>query len=238
MRLKKTLKISAGILIILTIISLLFFGYLYVKYDEELPLGQEGEQAEILAIKMLDALDYEAYQKTKYIEWTFRNKHHYKWEKDKKTCSVYWKDYKVVLNFNNPENSKAYVHNFNVNNEQKEELIAKALKYFYNDSFWLVAPYKIYDSGTERRLVNLPNGEKALLVTYTSGGVTPGDSYLWKFNSTGKPISFKIWSSSLPFKGIDASWNNWTTTESSAQLPTLHKILFMTIDMGKIKGTN
>ena len=238
MRLKKILKIIVGTLIFLTLPSLLFIGYLFFKYDEDLPHGIEGEQAEILAVKMLDALDYVAYQKTNYIEWTYRNKHHYKWEKDKKICSVYWKEYKVVLNFNDIENSKAYVHNFNVNNEQKDELITKALNYFNNDSFWLVAPYKIYDAGTERRLVTLENGDKALLVTYTSGGTTPGDSYLWKLNTLGKPISFKMWASVIPFKGLEASWSDWITTESGALLPTHHKYLFLGLDMGEVKGEN
>ena len=238
MKYKKTLKIIAGLVIFITLPSLLFIGYLYFKYDEDLPHGKQGEQAEILAVKMLDALDFTAYQKTNYIEWTFRNKHHYKWEKDKNICSVYWKEYKVVLHFNAIENSKTYVHNFNVNNEQKDELITKAISYFNNDSFWLVAPYKIYDAGTERRLVALENGDKGLLVTYTSGGDTPGDSYLWLFDENGKPKSFKMWTSLLPLQGIEASWSNWITTESGAQLPKFHNLLFFDLDMGEVKGTN
>jgi hypothetical protein len=234
---KKILKITLGALILLTLPSLLFIGYLFIKYDEELPHGIEGEPAEIVAVNMLDALDYEAYQKTNYIEWTYRNKHHYKWEKAKKTCAVYWKEYKVVLNFNAIESSKAYVHNFAVSTEQREALVAKALSYFYNDSFWLVAPYKIYDRGAERRLVTLDNGNKALLVTYTSGGETPGDSYLWLLDASGKPVSFKMWASVIPFKGLEFSWSDWTTTESGAQLPTAHRYFFFGLDMGEVKGT-
>ena len=235
-KLKKLLKIIAGVVIFLTLPSLLFIGYLFFKYDEDLPHGVEGEQAEILAVKMLDALDYVAYQKTNYIEWTYRNKHHYKWEKEKNICAVYWKEYKVVLNFNDLENSKAYVHNFSVNNKQKEELVEKAISYFYNDSFWLVAPYKIYDKGSERRIVTLENGDKTLLVTYTSGGDTPGDSYLWKFDALGKPASFKMWAEKIPLKGLEASWSDWVTTESGAQLPTGHNYLFLGVDMGEVKG--
>lgn len=236
-RFKKIIKITVGALIFLTLPSLLFVGYLFLKYDEALPHGIEGEPAEIVAVNMLDALDYEAYQKTNYIEWTYRNKHHYKWEKAENTCAVYWKEYKVVLNFNAIESSKAYVHNFAVNIEQREELIAKALKYFYNDSFWLVAPYKIYDRGTERRLVTLENGDKALLVTYKSGGETPGDSYLWLLDAEGKPVGFKMWASIIPFKGLEVSWNDWIITESGAQLPASHKYLFFGVDMGEVKGS-
>ena len=237
MRYKKTLKIIAGIIVFITLPSLLFFGYLFFKYDEDLPHGIQSVEAETLAVKMLDALNYEAYKKTNYIEWTFKSKHHYKWEKDKKICTVYWKDYKVVLYLNQLENSKVYVHNFSVKGEKEKELLEKAIKYFNNDSFWLVAPYKIFDTGTERRLVNLKNGEKALLITYTSGGSTPGDSYLWKFDTKGKPKSFKMWVSSLPLKGVEASWDHWITTKSGAQLPNFHKIMFLGLEMGEVKGT-
>lgn len=237
MRLKKTLKIIAGVIVFITLPSLLFFGFLYFKYDEDLPHGNQGVDAEILAVKMLDALDFEAYKKTNYIEWTFRNKHHYKWEKDKKICTVYWKDYKVVLHLNAIENSKVYVHNFSVKGEIEQELLEKAIDYFNNDSFWLVAPYKIFDEGTERSLVTLDNGDEALLVTYTSGGSTPGDSYLWLLNDDGKPKSFKMWASVIPLQGVEASWDDWITTKSGAQLPSFHKILFLGLEMGEVKGT-
>ncbi len=237
MKYKKTFKIIAGIIVFITLPSLLFIGFLYFKYDEDLPNGQQGVEAEALAVKMLDALDFTAYKKTNYIEWTFRNKHHYKWEKDKNICTVYWKDYKVVLHLNEIENSKVYVHNFSVKGDVEKELLEKALEYFNNDSFWLVAPYKIYDPGTERRLIILENGDKGLLVTYTSGGSTPGDSYLWKLDALGKPMSFKMWASVMPLKGLEASWSDWVKTESGAQLPTLHKYLFFGLDMGEVKGT-
>lgn len=237
MRLKKILKIIAGVVIFLTLPSLLFFGFIYLKYSEDLPQGKQGIEADALANKMLDALDYEAYKNTNYLEWTFKNKHHYKWDKANNICTVFWKEYKVVLHPDAPENNKAYVHNFSVTGEQKNELLEKAIVYFNNDSFWLVAPYKVFDPGTERRLVMLENGSNALLVTYTSGGTTPGDSYLWEFDTTGKPVSYKMWTSLLPIDGLEASWRDWTTTESGAQLPTFHKLLVLGLDMGDVKGT-
>ncbi|MBE9490411.1 MAG: hypothetical protein IMY67_08980 [Bacteroidetes bacterium] len=237
MKLKKTLKIIAGVIVFITLPSLLFFGYLYFKYDEDIPQGKQGVEAEILAVKMLDALDFTAYKKTNYLEWTFKNKHHYKWEKDKNICTVYWKDYKVILHLNNVAQSKVYVHSFIVKGETEKELLEKAIDYFNNDSFWLVAPYKIFDKGVERRLVTLNNGDDALLVTYTSGGSTPGDSFLWILDDNGKPTSFKMWTSLLPLQGVEASWSDWITTKSGAQLPSFHKILFLGLEMGDVKGT-
>ncbi len=236
MNIKKALKITAGVVIFLTLPSLLLFCGLYLKYNEDLPTGIQGEQADALANKMLNALDYKAFESTNYLEWTFKKSHHYKWKKSDSTSHVYWKEFKVDLSLNNYSNSKAYVHNFKVDGDQAEELTKTAVKYFNNDSFWLVAPYKVFDRGTERRLVKLDNGEQALLVTYTTGGSTPGDSYLWMFDNTGKPKSFKMWTSLLPIQGLEASWNDWITTESGAQLPTFHKLLFIGLELRDVKG--
>jgi len=238
MKIKKTLKIIAGVIAFLTIPSLLFFGVLHLKYNEDLPTGVQGKQADALAYKMLSALDYEAFKETNYLEWTFKRRRHYKWQKNENSCDVYWKEFKVDLDLNDYSKSKAYVHSFKVDGDQADKLTNKAVKYFNNDSFWLVAPYKVFDNGVERSLVTLENGEQSLLVTYTSGGSTPGDSYLWILDKNGKPNSFKMWTSLLPINGLEASWNDWTTTESGAQLPTFHKLLFMGLELNDVKGTN
>lgn len=235
MKLKKRIKIILGIVIFFTLPSLLYFGYIYLKYHDDLPIGIEGQEADNLAIKMLEALDYEAYQKTKYIEWTHRNRTRYHWDKVNNICTVTWKDFKVDLHLKFPERSKAYIHSFNVINEQRDELVQKAINYFNNDSFWLAAPYKVFDEGVVRKLVKY-EGKDALLVTYTSGGSTPGDSYLWILDNNYKPIKWKMWTSLLPIDGLEASWSDWTTTQSGAQLPTFHKVLMLGIEMDHIKG--
>lgn len=237
MRIKKTLKIVGGLIVFLTLPSLLFFGFLHFKYHEDLPTGIKGEQADILANKMLEALDYKAYEATNYLEWTFKGRHHYKWQKDENICEIYWKEYKVKAHLNDTSKSKAYVHNFEIRGPQRAELLTKAIAYFNNDSFWLVAPYKVFDPHVERSIVKQEDGEDALLVTYNSGGSTPGDSYLWILDNDGKPNSYKMWTSILPIDGLPASWSDWTTTESGAQLPTHHRLLFLGLDMGEVKGT-
>ena len=120
-----------------------------------------------------------------------------------------------------------------------KELIKTAEKYFNNDSFWLVAPYKIFDSGTERRIVEYENKD-ALLITYTSGGSTPGDSYLWILNEKYIPTSFKMWTSIIPIGGVSGSWSDWKVTESGIKLPTKHilSLFDMEINMGEVKAYN
>ncbi|WP_418603800.1 hypothetical protein [Hwangdonia sp.] len=234
---KKIFKIVTGVIIFLTLPSILFFGFVFFKYNEDLPTGIQGEKADALAYKMLESLNYEAYKNTNYIEWTFKKRHHFEWKKSENRCDVFWKEYRVNLNLQDYALSKVYVHSFKMKGDMAEGLIEEAIKIFNNDSFWLVAPYKVFDEGVERRLVKLDNNEEALLVTYTTGGTTPGDSYLWLFDEAGKPKSFKMWTSLLPIDGLEATWSDWTTTESGAQLPTFHKLLVIGIEMGVVKGT-
>lgn len=233
---KRILKIIAGIIIFFTLPSLLFFGFIYFKYNEDLPTGKTGIQADALATKMLKALNEEAYLNTDYLEWTFTNKHHYKWYKTNNTCEVSWDQITVILDFANSNNSKVFAGQQEYNGVEKQDYINKAHHYFNNDSFWLVAPYKVFDTGVERRLVKTEEDKDALLVTYTSGGTTPGDSYLWHFDDTGKPKSYQMWVDILPIEGLEATWNNWITTQSGAMLPTSHKLLILDIDMGDVKG--
>lgn len=232
---KKVLKIIGGLIIFFTLPSLLFFAFMYFKYNEELPSGEQGELADALAIKMLEALDHEAYEATDYIEFTFKNRHHYNWYKSDNTCEVYWKNVRVDLDISKLENSKVFISDIPYDGIETRDYIQKALDYFNNDTFWLVAPYKVFDDGVERRLVKTVEGKDALLVTYTSGGSTPGDSYLWHLDQNGKPISYQMWVDILPIEGLEATWSDWTTTTTGAQLPTFHKLLVLGLEIDDIK---
>ena len=222
---------------VLILLAVGIFAYAYIKYNEDIPQGITGEAADELAQKMLNALDFDAFESTSYLEWTFRNKNHYQWDRAKGNCHVNWKEYKVVLSFNESIPHKAYVHNFAVYDDQAEELIEKAISYFNNDSFWLAAPYKVFDEGVIRQLIKRPDGSEALLVTYTKGGSTPGDSYLWLLKESGEPYAFKMWTSIIPVPGMEASWDSWIRAESGALLPDKHRLLFLNLSLGDVKGS-
>ena len=121
------------------------------------------------------------------------------------------------------------------NAEKKEEFIRAAEAKFNNDSFWLVAPYKVFDAGVERRLVKINKDENALLVTYTSGGTTPGDSYLWYLDKNHRPVGFEMWVDIIPIGGVHASWDQWKKTRNGAYLPLSHQVLFLDLLIDKLK---
>lgn len=229
---KKFLKITGTIII-------LIFGFGFVYYiinNEDLPVGKTGKEADALAIKMFNAINHEAFENTEILEWSFRNAHFYKWYKQEYKVEVSWDENKVILHTKDNSKSEVFIDNKKVENK---EILQKAIDYFNNDSFWLVAPFKIFDAGTERSIVKHENKD-ALLITYTSGGSTPGDSYLWILDDNYFPTAYKMWTSIIPIGGVSGSWSDWKKTEAGIKLPIKHTLsLFgMEIPMGDVKAYN
>ena len=222
---KKFLKVL-GVLIVLLIVVI---GVYYVANNESLPEGTQGKEADELAMKMVTAMNKDAFEATEIIEWSFRGKNSYKWKKQEGLVEVSWDNNKVTLNLEDHSKSTG----------GSPEILQTALDYFNNDSFWLLAPYKVFDEGVERRLVDY-EGNQALLVTYKSGGSTPGDSYLWFIDENGLPTSYKMWVSIIPIGGVGATWSDWKQTDSGIKLPTRHElsIMGMELDMGDVKAYN
>ncbi|AUC14601.1 hypothetical protein BTO06_05375 [Tenacibaculum sp. SZ-18] len=221
-----------GVLVVLLVITFLV---IFFSKNEALPTGNKGEKAEELAQKMLSAINHEAFENAELLEWSFRGTNSYKWYKQQGKVEVSWNENKVILNTNFPEQSEVYVKGQKVTNN---ELITKAQAYFNNDSFWLIAPHKIMDNGVERSIVKV-NNKDALMVTYTSGGTTPGDSYLWMLNENYFPTSYKMWTKIIPIGGVEATWSDWKDTEAGFKLPTRHtaNLFDLSIDMGNPKAS-
>lgn len=214
---KKSLKIAA--IIILILISALF-GFLYFA-SEPLPVGQQGIKAEELTDKIQAAINQKAWDTTAAISFTFRGKHHYLWDKKRSLVQVEWENKKVLYHTQTLE-GKAYENNSKLSNSKKTDAIKKANDYFNNDSFWLIAPFKLRDPGTIRSIV-MQDQQEALMVTYASGGSTPGDSYVWLLDQNYLPKAWRMWVSIIPVGGIETSWEDWKTFQNNLKIATTHK---------------
>jgi hypothetical protein len=74
------------------------------------------------------------------------------------------------------------------------------------------------------------------LVTYKSGGVTPGDSYLWKADAEGLPLSVQMWVKIIPIGGLEFGWDNWQELPSGAMIGSRHKSKLFTTELTDIKS--
>lgn len=213
---KKILKLLGIIIVIL--FALLTIGYLVL--DKPLPKGTPGAEADALAEKMLEALNFEAWENTETVSWTFRGGHRYEWNKSEDLVTVSWDEHEVILN--TVTESGVVSNGQNYSFQEANELVETATGFFNNDSFWLCAPYKVFDPGAERNVVELENGEQGLMVTYTSGGSTPGDSYLWLLDEQNRPKAVKMWVQILPIGGLEFTWENYIPLSSGAMLAKDH----------------
>ncbi|MBQ4819170.1 hypothetical protein [Aquimarina sp. MMG016] len=234
-KLFKILKILVLSIIALIIIAL---ATLYFSLNEKLPEGQSGAEADQFALKIQEAVQHDKYMETDYLQWTFRNKNHYLWNRKSNVVEVTIGEVMVKLDLNNPYKSSIYENGAMTVSTEDNTIIENALANFNNDSFWIVAPHKLFDPGVTRKLVTLEDGSKGLLVTYSSGGTTPGDSYLWKVDQNYLPTSYQMWVSIIPIGGIEATWEGWTTTESGAYLAPEHKLLGFGIPISNLRAWN
>ena len=228
---KRFLRISgsviAFVLLVLTVI--------WWMADEKEPKGSSGEAADLMAQKMMAAVNKPAWDSTAYVQWTFRGEHAFLWDKERHIVQVDWEPYRVLLDINNIK-GKAYQEDKELPAEQAKPLVMEAWEYFCNDSFWLNAVVKAFDPGTERSLVTLKDGRQGLKVAYSQGGVTPGDSYVWILDENHRPTSWKMWVSIIPVDGMEFTWDKWDTLSTGPVVSTFHQSSILDLDISEVKA--
>ncbi len=211
---KRLLKIIAWTLGILLLGGTI--GYLVL--DKKLPEGVEGAEAEALADKMLAAINKPAWDTLGALEYTyFKGGHHILWDKKRNLVDVKWGDNHVLAD-PSAMTGLAWEDGKPLSGEDANKIVQKGITWFWNDTFWLAAPFKAKDLGTVRKTVTNDDGSKSLLVTYSSGGRTPGDSYLWHLDANGLPIAWQFWVKVLPIGGVRLGWEDWQTLPGGAKL--------------------
>ncbi|MCI4669145.1 MAG: hypothetical protein MRZ79_13500 [Bacteroidia bacterium] len=213
---KKTLKIAGIFVLIFTIVGIVVYAQ-----SDPLPEGIEGKEADDFAKKMMAAVNSSAWDSTEIIKWSFGGRRKHVWDKKRHLAEVKWGKKRVLINLSTKD-GLAYKDGELQEGEAKAKLLEDAWKAWVNDAFWLNPVVKCFDDGVSRKLIKMKDGSEALLVSYSSGGVTPGDSYLWEVGPDFKPVSWKMWVGIIPVKGIKVGWSDWKQTESGAWIAETH----------------
>ncbi|RMG75807.1 MAG: hypothetical protein D6722_00325, partial [Bacteroidetes bacterium] len=212
----------------------LILGAIAWYLHEPRPSGQSGPEADALARRMMAAVDCAAWDSLPAVAWTFAGQHDHLWDKERHLARVQWGTNEVLLDIN-AKTGIARVEGQEVTGEQKASLIDQAWKFWVNDAFWLNPVCKAFDPGTSRSLVPQPEGDAALMVSYSSGGATPGDAYLWHLGPDDRPEAWQMWVSVIPTGGMRSSWDNWQQLPGGAWVATSHE-MGVTLALTDVRG--
>lgn len=215
---------------------LLFLGLAYLAETEPRPQLQPSAGADNLARAMLSAVHQQAWLDTGAVRWTFRGQHEHLWDRRRQLERVRWDHVEVLLDLTTRK-GRAWRKDKEVLGADRDKLLQKAWGFWINDSFWLNPVVKLFDDGTSRGLVDVEGDGRGLLVQYSSGGVTPGDAYLWILGPDDLPTRWKMWTSNLPIGGMEATWEGWTELASGALVATKHKLALARVDLTDVAGT-
>jgi hypothetical protein len=151
--------------------------------------GFDQEGSDSLAIVWADAVmraqgGREAWDNTRYISWNFFGNRELLWDKQTGRVRIEVpKENNIYLININDEQGRVQVAGQEITDEQeRKEWIEKGKQIWVNDSYWLVMPYKLKDSGvtlTHAGKDTMPGGKEAevLELRFEEVGFTPQNKY-------------------------------------------------------------
>ena len=205
--------------LVLGIVAVVIFAY---SASDPRPVGRPGPKADALARAFEAAVDKEAWDRTGAVRWSFFDQHHYVWDRTRGLVEIRWGDSRALFRTDD-RTGRVWTDGVEQSAEDAQEALRTAYAYWINDSFWLNPLVKLFDPGVERSLVRLDDGREALLASYTSGGVTPGDAYLWIPGEDGLPVAWRMWVQIIPVGGIEVTWEGWVELATGAKVATQHE---------------
>lgn len=180
---------------------------------------KKQEKPEDLALKITAATGQKHWSEIQSIAWLFMERRNFFWEPSSDRLLMDYDGRIVGINVKQPEIGWVMTAEGLLEGQEKEEGLAFAYSAFCNDSFWLNAPGKLFDPGVE-----LSFEASGLMANYTSGGVTPGDAYLWFVNEQGLPDSVRMFvSDESPDTGFVVTWENYADL-NGLQIAQTHRM--------------
>lgn len=195
------------------------------------PLPTPTQPGEQLATKIEQSINKKAWEQTGIISWNFAGAQHI-WDKERELHS-YTRGNNTVLH---SLAGKGGIH-LNKGKEQNnpQKWVQKAYNAWINDSFWLNPLVKFRDDGVKLKTM-IYEDEEVLTVHYSSGGNTPGDTYMWYTDKNHRPKMWRMWVSVVPIGGAATSWEGWTQLSTGAWIATQHKAGPVTLELSAVQG--
>lgn len=200
-------------------------------------------KADSVALRLLKAHGADAFASAPYLRFNFgvdtpqgqQVVARHLWDRSTGEYRVEWatgpdSNYVALVNVRNVENQRpegtVYLNGTELTGSAAQSAREQAYGRFINDTYWLLAPLKVYDPGVNRQYAadSSTAEHEGLRLTFGEVGLTPGDTYwLYVSNETGR---LDRWSMHL--QGMDAdeaprsyTWTDYVTLEAPAGDVTL-----------------
>ncbi len=133
-----------------------------------------------------------AWDATRCISWNFFGARTLLWDKYTGQCRIEWKkrDLKVIINVNTGKGKVAMDGIEQTNPDTLAKYLDAGKRAWINDSYWLLMPFKLKDSGVTLKYLGAAQTEKGataelLQMTFAGVGVTPENKYhVWVDQTT------------------------------------------------------
>lgn len=202
-----------------------------------IPAGKPGPEADRLAREMAAAVDGEAWNKTGAVRWRFASRTRHLWDRARHLARVEWGSVQALVDIDG-RCGRVWEDGEEITGLDATELLDDAHAHWTNDSFWLNPVVKVFDPGVVRERVDEDqrSGERGLIARFTRGGRTPGDVYVWWVGGDGTPRRWQMWTSNIPFGGMEATWDEWTPLATGALISTKHETAVLDIRVTELEG--
>lgn len=124
--------------------------------------------------------------------------------------------YAVYFNVNTRDGS-AFVNGRPVDGEEKKKLLETGYGRFINDTYWLLAPWKVFDPGVNREYAGEKTGPEGALcdvirLSFEDVGLTPKDVYwLWVTREGRRMVQWQYVLGGAQEEPTTALWKDWRT---------------------------
>lgn len=161
----------------------------------------------------------DAWHRTGAVSFRFLGGHDYLWDRERQFVRIRWGDREAQLPLLGGRSILRDEGQELRDTDARRAMRDRALAMFFNDSFWLVPFEKLRDDGVTRSVISR-DGRDALLVEFASGGVTPGDAYVFMPPREGRSLRWAMFVKVLPIGGIEVAWDDWRSLSTGARVAT------------------
>lgn len=223
-----------SVLLALAALGITLLGIGWVLHEPR-PAGRPGPAADALARRIESAVNVAAWEQTGAVSWRFPGRHHL-WDRRRHLHRIRYEDGAEAFMDLTTKTGVVLQAGDRLPAAEESARLHKAWQHYINDQFWLNPFATLFAPGVQRALVPGDDGTESLLITFTQGGATPGDSYLLSVDAQGLPTAWKMWVSILPIGGVPASWEDWLVLPSGARISQTHRIGPVELSLTEIEG--